>query len=169
MISINGSEVNGKFKKDRFYVYNGKSFRELIEGEVINGEAILRGSTIRLLRKRKYMSMTTPLEYGIAESTRTPSLYRLIVNDLLEKANGDKYFRVDYRYEYSIVRDYSLDVYKRSQCISVIDVESTIRKWKTKPLLFVDDKLRFIEYANTTAFILDIGLVRIGDETYYIE
>ena len=169
MISINGRDVNGKFRKDRFYVYNGKSFRELIEGEVINGEAILRGSVIRLFRKRKFITLSTPLECGIAKSTRNPSLYRLIVNDLLEKANGDKYFRVNHKYEHSIVRNHSLEEYKHEQYISVIDVESTIQGWKTKPLLFVDDKLRFIEYESTMAIVLDIGLVRIGDETYYIE
>lgn len=166
---FNASHIVGKSDEVPYYKFNGEELLPLNDGDVLNGESIIRESQFKYVKMFKSM-LLTPREYGRIGFTSDTVLYKNITNKLLELANGDKYFQL----ETSRFRMNREEIRIESIRVKLVDVDATIQKWRSNPVILIDGNIptrvsasEF--YVIIEADVVDNGLVRIGDETYQID
>ena len=166
---FNTSHIVGKSDEVPYYKFNGEELLPLNDGDVLNGESIIRESQFKYVKMFKSM-LLTPREYGRIGFTSDAVLYKNITNKLLELANGDKYFQL----ETSRFRMNREEIRIESIRVELVDVDATIQKWRSNPVILIDGNIPTIVsasefYVTIEADVVDNGLVRIGDETYQID
>lgn len=169
---FNASHIVGKSDKIPYYKFNGEELLPLNDGDVLNGESIIKESQFKYVKMFKSTELLTPREYGRIGFTSDPVLYKSIVNKLLEIANGDKYFQLETS-RFDIRRE---EIRIECRRVELVDVDATIQKWKSNPVMLIDGNIPIITRVAAPEFfviieanVVDNGVIRIGDETYQID
>lgn len=169
---FNKSHIVGKSDEIPYYKFNGEELLPLNDGDILNGESIIKESQFKYVKMFKSVELLTPREYGRIGFTSDPVLYKSIVNELLEIANGDKYFQLETS-RFDIRRE---EIRIECRRVELVDVDATIQKWKSNPVILIDGKIPSITRVSAPEFfviieanVVDNGVIRIGDETYQID